>query len=114
MTSEATDPETKKYFDENKYLGFSKDQIHFFMQSSFPTMDFNGKILLQDKNNLFLAPNGNGGLYLAIAPYINFFKQNSIKYLNIMGVDNCLIKLGDPVMVGYSIDKDLQIVSKYV
>lgn len=114
MTSDATDSETRKFFEEKNYFGLKKNNVHFFVQASFPSIDLNGKIILQDSNEPFLAPNGNGGLFLAIAPYINFFQKNHIKYLHIMGVDNSLVKMADPLMVGYSIDKNLQIVSKYV
>jgi len=40
-------------------------------------------------------------------------KSNGIKYLQILGIDNILNKLADPVMVGYCVKENLEVVSKY-
>jgi UDP-N-acetylglucosamine/UDP-N-acetylgalactosamine diphosphorylase len=31
-----------------------------------PAVDEEGKIIIKDKNTIFMAPNGNGGLYKAL------------------------------------------------
>jgi len=41
-------------------------------------------------------------------------KKNGIKYIHILGVDNILNKLADPILTGYIIKSGFQIVSKYV
>jgi UDP-N-acetylglucosamine pyrophosphorylase len=36
------------------------------MQNNLPAVDKNGKIILKDEFEIFMAPNGNGGLYEGI------------------------------------------------
>jgi UDP-N-acetylglucosamine pyrophosphorylase len=63
MTSVVTDAETKAYFESHNNFGISSECIHYFVQGYLPTLDSDGKVLLEDKNKIFLSPNGNGGVY---------------------------------------------------
>lgn len=66
MTSVATDEDSKAYFAANNNFGISNENIIFFMQGYLPAIDINGKILLQSKHSISLAPNGTGGVYEAL------------------------------------------------
>jgi len=50
-----------------------------------------------------MAPNGNGGLYDGMEPLLPHMREQGIEYLHIVGVDNILNKLADPIMVGYAV-----------
>jgi UDP-N-acetylglucosamine/UDP-N-acetylgalactosamine diphosphorylase len=86
------------------------------MQDNLPAVDKEGKIVLSTKSELFLAPNGNGGLYVGLQKnrILEQMKANGAKYVHIVGVDNVLNKLADPVMVGYMTKNHFEVVSKYV
>jgi UDP-N-acetylglucosamine/UDP-N-acetylgalactosamine diphosphorylase len=74
-----------------------------------------GKIILKNKLEMFMAPNGNGGLYDAVAgKTMEEFEALGVKYLHILGVDNVLNKFADPTLIGYAQHDKHDIVSKYV
>ncbi|KRW99210.1 hypothetical protein PPERSA_07453 [Pseudocohnilembus persalinus] len=114
MTSSSTDKDTRDFFKMNKYFGLSEGQVHFFMQNNLPAVDLNGKIILKDEFEIFMAPNGNGGLYEGIQTILGQIYDYGIEYLHVCGVDNLLNKLADPLMVGYAVKENKEFVSKFV
>lgn len=63
MTSIITHQATRAYFAANSYFGLPAADIFFFQQSELPALDLNGKILMERKDKVSLAPNGNGGIF---------------------------------------------------
>lgn len=102
MTSPDNDEETRRKFRDNLNFGLWKKNIHFFCQDSIPATDEQGKILMADRLKIFMAPNGNGGMYDAIekAGLVNEWKKKGIDYVHVMGVDNLMAKPVDPVLIG--------------
>lgn len=104
MTSEATDAETRAYFDANDRLGLSEDQVTIFQQGTMPAVDAeSGKFLLADKDSLALSPDGHGGTLRALARSgcLDEMRQNNVKHLFYFQVDNPLVTLCDPVFIGH-------------
>lgn len=56
MTSEFTLTPTRKFFDENNYFGLDPANVVLFEQRMIPAVSFDGKIILQDKGKLAMAP----------------------------------------------------------
>jgi len=63
MTSIITHQATRAYFAAHSYFGLPAADIFFFQQSELPALDLNGKILMERKDKVSLAPNGNGGIF---------------------------------------------------
>lgn len=63
MTSFENHDETVGFFRENNYFGGHEDAFVFFPQSMLPAVDTEGKIYMQSKSSIKLAPNGNGALF---------------------------------------------------
>jgi UDP-N-acetylglucosamine/UDP-N-acetylgalactosamine diphosphorylase len=107
MTSDQTDKITKESLKKCGYYGLDETQIHFFKQSSIPSFTIDGKIIIEDKGNISMSPNGNGDIYLSFKSsgiYDKFLKKG-IKYVQITNVDNILSKIADPTFFGL-IDKE--------
>uniref|UniRef100_A0A182MK00 UDP-N-acetylglucosamine diphosphorylase n=1 Tax=Anopheles culicifacies TaxID=139723 RepID=A0A182MK00_9DIPT len=107
MTSEHTHTETLAYFKENQYFGLPSDQIRLFRQRSVPCVDFEGRILLDEKWKVATAPDGNGGIYRALKDegILDELERAGVMYLHAHSVDNILIKVADPVFIGYCVRK---------
>lgn len=116
MTSESNYKDTLAFFDENNYFELNKNDIFFFKQSMLPTLTLDGKLILQDKNSLFLNPDGHGGILKALLKtgLIDRMLSDGIKYLSYFQVDNPLIMMADPYFIGYHIISGSDVSTKVI
>ncbi|KAJ8953060.1 hypothetical protein NQ314_007435 [Rhamnusium bicolor] len=116
MTSQATHIATEKYLQQNKYFGLNEKDVVLFQQGLLPGYTSEGKIILEEKYSVALAPDGNGGIYLALKKngIIEDMVKRGIKYVHAHSVDNILVKVADPVFIGYCVTKDADCGAKVV
>ncbi|EGG13844.1 UDP-N-acetylglucosamine pyrophosphorylase [Cavenderia fasciculata] len=116
MTSKATHNETISFFEKNKYFGLLKESFFFFSQKMIPCLTPQGKIINESSSKISLAPNGNGGLFksLEISGALKDMKTNGIEYVSQYCVDNVLIKMVDPLFVGYMKKENADCAAKVV
>jgi len=116
MTSASTVGPTEAFFQNNDYFGLKKENIVVFQQGTLPCFTFEGKIILGEKHKLSRAPDGNGGLYRALKTQgvLQDMKKRGIKYIQLYCVDNILVKVGDPIFMGYCLYKRAECANKVV
>lgn len=116
MTSEHTMAPTADFFKEHDYFGLNESDIVFFEQGRLPCFDFEGKILLDEKYQISSAPDGNGGLYKALKTQgiLDDISKRGVEHLHAHSVDNILIKVADPIFIGYCKVKNADCAAKVV
>jgi len=117
MTSKENNKATLEFFEKNKFFGYQKDKnIFFFIQGELPMIDTEGKILLDENGLVKLAADGHGGIYesLVKSGMTEKMRQMGVEWTFIAGVDNCLAKMVDPVLMGIAIDKEVTVACKSV
>ena len=106
MTSPATHEETVAYFEENDRCGLPSEDLIVFCQGTMPAVDRRtGRVLLAEPGQLFLSPDGHGGTVAALSRSGCFDEMNrrGIEYLFYFQVDNPLVAVADPEVLGYHI-----------
>ncbi len=116
MTSDENNDETVKFFEKNNYFGYPKEFIKFFIQGKLPMIDMKGKILLNEEGLIKQAGAGHGAIFEAMRKngIIYEMKNKGIEWVFIGGVDNVLVKMVDPVLIGLSVEKKVLAAGKSV
>jgi len=117
LTSPANDQPTRDYFDEHGYFGLEPTNVMMFPQAMMPAFDaVTAKVLLTDRANLALSPNGHGGSLKALhtSGAIQDMKERGIEQISYTQVDNPLVKVIDPLFVGLHATDQCQMSSKMV
>ncbi|KAI0964194.1 hypothetical protein AcW1_001069 [Taiwanofungus camphoratus] len=124
MTSGPTRRETEDFFKKNSYFGLSPKNVIFFEQGTLPCLTMDGKVILETPSRVAVAPDGNGGLYPALRrplststssrTVLSDLAARNIQYVHSYCVDNCLVRVADPVFLGYCIQKQADCAAKVV
>jgi UDP-N-acetylglucosamine/UDP-N-acetylgalactosamine diphosphorylase len=123
MTSGPTRRETEAFFTKNKHFGLDAKNVIIFEQGTLPCLTMDGKIMLESTSRVAVAPDGNGGLYAATRAPLSSDKsrtvlsdltERGVLYVHAYCVDNCLVKVADPVFLGYCITRQADCAAKVV
>ena len=102
MTSELNDKATRDFFAAHNWFGLQPDTIHFFTQGFMPAIDYSGKVLMSAKDSIALTPDGHGGTLLALrkSGCLDLMKKLGVEYISYFQVDNPLVPVSNPLMLG--------------
>lgn len=116
MTSTENNDKTVDFFEEHNYFGYDKNYVKFFEQGDLPLLMEDGKLIVDEGFHIKLAADGNGCIYKAMKEHgiLDDMKSKGIKWIFIGSVDNALLNMCDPMLVGLTIDEGNVIGSKSV
>lgn len=116
MTSKENNDQTEAFFEENNYFGYDKNAIKFFKQGKLPMCDESGKILINENGIIKEAADGHGGIFQSLKKngITEDMKQRGVEWAFIGPVDNVLVKMVDPILLGIMLDKKVQAGGKSV
>ena len=116
MTSTENDEKTKDFFKEHNYFKYPKDKIRFFKQGNLPLVSEEGKLLVDENLQIKYAADGNGCIYksMRIDGILEDMHKKGIKWIFIGAVDNALLNMVDPILLGLTAFSGNQIGSKSV
>ena len=71
---------------------------------------------METKSRVAMAPNGNGGLYegLAVSGALKHMEEHGVVHIPQYCVDNALVKVADPVFVGFCSEQNADCAAKVV
>jgi UDP-N-acetylglucosamine/UDP-N-acetylgalactosamine diphosphorylase len=103
MTSPATDPETRAFFEESSFFGLDPSDVRIFSQDMVPACDGSGRMLLESAGRIAESPNGHGGALLALCDSgaLADMAERGIDRVFYYQVDNPLIRVADPEFIGF-------------
>ena len=69
-----------------------------------PMVDFDGKIVRDTPVSVKMGADGHGGIFRAMHAHgiVSDMKKRGVKYAFIGGIDNVLVKLCDPLFIGFA------------
>jgi len=81
-----------------------------------PAFSPEGKFHMQSGHEVAMAPDGNGGVYHALADSgaLDTLEHRGVTHVHVFSVDNVLCRPCDPVFVGYCLRKEAHVGSKVV
>lgn len=116
MTSPATDAPTRAFFAEHDHLGLPPGDVFFLVQSVVPSFDFEGRLILAEPGRLADNPDGHGGVVTALdrSGALDDLERRGITTLFYYQVDNPLVRMADPVFLGFHAESDAEMSCKVV
>jgi len=102
MTSEANHAATVNYFREHNHFGLPPDDVTFFQQGMLPAFTRDGRLILDEKHSLAMAPDGHGGALKALvrSGAVRDMQKRGVEMISYFQVDNPLVKPFDPLFLG--------------
>lgn len=116
MVSRDNEEETIKFFEDKNYFNYPKEQVTFFMQGEMPLIGEDGEFLLDKEGKIMFASDGNGSIYSSMKEkgILKDMKKRKIEWVYICSVDNVLLQMVEPVLLGLTIEQKNEIASKTI
>jgi UDP-N-acetylglucosamine/UDP-N-acetylgalactosamine diphosphorylase len=116
MSSPPTHDETTEFLRANKNFGLAEEDLRVFCQGTMPAVNENGRLILKSKHELFLSPDGHGGTLAALVKSgcLQDMQDRGIQHVFYAQVDNPLVQVCHPALIGYHIENQSEMTSQVV
>jgi UDP-N-acetylglucosamine/UDP-N-acetylgalactosamine diphosphorylase len=121
MTSTENHATTEAFFEANDRFGL--DHVRCFVQGQMPAVDrTTGHVLLADRHQVALSPDGHGGTLAALAApgpgglpsCLDEMRERGIRTVYYFQVDNPLVQIADPAFLGLHRQADAEMSFKVI
>ncbi len=102
MTSPANHAPSVEYLTTNDFFGLPRRDVFLFAQGTLPAFGFTGRLLLEEKHRLALAPDGHGGVLkaLLVSGALADMQSRGVETISYFQIDNPLVRPFDPLFIG--------------
>jgi UDP-N-acetylglucosamine/UDP-N-acetylgalactosamine diphosphorylase len=116
MTGPQNHEETARYFESQQWFGLGPHTVFLFVQGSLPSFSPDGRLLMAPDGGLFSNPNGHGGVIEALrrSGALAEMEALGVAHLFYFQVDNPLVRVPDPVFLGFHCRAGSRISAKVV
>ena len=116
MTSPLNREATQEYFRSEDWFGLDGSTVRFFSQGALPSLSPDGGLVMGLDGGLLLNPNGHGGVIDALAGSgaLAELRDSGVEELFYFQVDNPLVRVPDPLFLGFHRGVGSEISSKVV
>lgn len=116
MTSRENNKQTIDFFQKHDFFQLQRSDVIFFEQGMLPTIDFNGKLIMDSPDHISMSPNGHGGSVLGLkeSGALDDMKRRGIEEIFYFQIDNALVKIADPIFIGYHLLEKAEMSTKVV
>ncbi|HVP31987.1 MAG TPA: UDPGP type 1 family protein [Myxococcota bacterium] len=116
MTSSATDAETRALFRSRGWFGLDPQDVFFFCQQMVPSVDFEGRLMLEETHRIAESPGGHGGVVTALdaSGALDDMERRGIDLLAYYQVDNPLVRIADPTYLGLHLAAESEMSCKVI
>lgn len=116
MTSQENNDDIVEFFKEQDYFGYPSTEVFFFKQGQMPLISEDGKLLVGENKLIKEASDGNGGIFhsMKISGALDDMEKRGVKWLFIGSIDNVLLKMADPCLIGLAEERGVKIATKSV
>jgi len=103
MTGPQNHTATEEYFEAQEWFDLGRETVHLFPQASLPSLFADGRLVMAPDGGLFSNPNGHGGVIDALraAGLLEEMKRKGVEHLFYFQVDNPLVRVPDPLFLGF-------------
>ena len=114
MTSGANEAATRAHFAENRFFGLPEEDVRFFSQGMWPALLPDGRLVLDRPDNIFLSPDGHGGVLAALdrSGALADMEARGLSSICYLQVDNPMVDIADPVFVGFHVGEGADVTLK--
>lgn len=117
MTSKENNDSTVHFFETHNYFDYPKGGVRmFFKQGELPMLDEQGKVIINEEGIIKEAADGHGGIFESMfrEGVLDDMKAKGVEWIFVGSVDNPLVKMADPIFIGYTVSNNYMAASKTI